>query len=56
VIEADIPDMAAFGPCLKVAKFLLPSGRMAIRMAESPEIQCHRTSPVSCMPDIARPR
>ncbi len=30
VIEADIPGMAAFGPCLKVGEFLLPSGLMAI--------------------------
>jgi enamine deaminase RidA (YjgF/YER057c/UK114 family) len=30
VIEADIPGMAAFGSCLKVGEFLLPSGLMAI--------------------------
>src|SRR5215470_5287519 len=30
VIETDIPGMAAFGPCLKVDEFLLPSGLMAI--------------------------
>jgi enamine deaminase RidA (YjgF/YER057c/UK114 family) len=30
VIVADIPGMAAFGPCLKVGEFLLPSGLMAI--------------------------
>jgi enamine deaminase RidA (YjgF/YER057c/UK114 family) len=30
VIAADIPGMAAFGPCLKVGEFLLPSGLMAI--------------------------
>lgn len=30
VIVADIPRMAAFGPCLKVGEFLLPSGLMAI--------------------------
>jgi enamine deaminase RidA (YjgF/YER057c/UK114 family) len=30
VIEADIPSMAAFGSCLKVGEFLLPSGLMAI--------------------------
>jgi enamine deaminase RidA (YjgF/YER057c/UK114 family) len=30
VVEADIPGMAAFGPCLKVGEFLLPSGLMAI--------------------------
>jgi enamine deaminase RidA (YjgF/YER057c/UK114 family) len=30
VIKADIPGMAAFGPCLKVGEFLLPSGLMAI--------------------------
>lgn len=30
VVEADIPGMAAFGPCLKVGEFLLPSGLMAV--------------------------
>ena len=30
IIEADLPDMAAFGPCLKVGEFLLPSGLMAM--------------------------
>jgi enamine deaminase RidA (YjgF/YER057c/UK114 family) len=30
VIEADIPGMAAFGPCIKSGEFLLPSGLMAI--------------------------
>jgi enamine deaminase RidA (YjgF/YER057c/UK114 family) len=30
VIAADIPLMAAFGPCLKVGEFLFPSGLMAI--------------------------
>src|SRR4051794_13441359 len=30
VVEADIPGMAAFGPCIKVGEFLLPSGLMAI--------------------------
>ncbi|MGE0258531.1 MAG: Rid family hydrolase [Alphaproteobacteria bacterium] len=30
VIEADIPRMAAFGPCLRVGEFLFPSGLMAI--------------------------
>ena len=30
VIDANIPGMAAFGPCLKVGEFLLPSGLMAI--------------------------
>jgi enamine deaminase RidA (YjgF/YER057c/UK114 family) len=30
VIEADVPGMAAFGPCLKVGELLLPSGLMAI--------------------------
>jgi enamine deaminase RidA (YjgF/YER057c/UK114 family) len=30
VVEVDIPDMAAFGPCIKVGEFLLPSGLMAI--------------------------
>lgn len=30
VIAADIPDMAAYGPCVKVGEFLLPSGLMAI--------------------------
>jgi enamine deaminase RidA (YjgF/YER057c/UK114 family) len=30
VVEADIPGMAAFGPCLKVGEFLLPSGLLAI--------------------------
>jgi enamine deaminase RidA (YjgF/YER057c/UK114 family) len=29
-IEADIPGMAAFGPCLKVGEFLFPSGLMAM--------------------------
>src|SRR5262249_14601848 len=30
VIEADIPRMATYGPCIKVGEFLLPSGLMAI--------------------------
>jgi enamine deaminase RidA (YjgF/YER057c/UK114 family) len=30
VIEANIPGMAAYGPCIKVREFLLPSGLMAI--------------------------
>jgi enamine deaminase RidA (YjgF/YER057c/UK114 family) len=30
VIEADIPGMAAYGPCIKAGEFLLPSGLMAI--------------------------
>jgi enamine deaminase RidA (YjgF/YER057c/UK114 family) len=30
VINADIPGMAAFGPCVKVGEFLLPSGLIAI--------------------------
>jgi len=30
VVEADIPGMAAYGPCIKVGEFLLPSGLMAI--------------------------
>jgi enamine deaminase RidA (YjgF/YER057c/UK114 family) len=30
VIEAEVPGMAAFGPCLRVGEFLLPSGLMAI--------------------------
>lgn len=30
VIEADIPGMAAYGPCIKVGEFLLPSGLIAI--------------------------
>jgi enamine deaminase RidA (YjgF/YER057c/UK114 family) len=30
VIAADIPDMAAYGPCVKVGELLLPSGLMAI--------------------------
>jgi enamine deaminase RidA (YjgF/YER057c/UK114 family) len=30
VIAADVPGMAAFGPCLKVGEFLFPSGLMAI--------------------------
>ena len=30
VIAADIPGMAAYGPCIKVGEFLLPSGLMAI--------------------------
>jgi enamine deaminase RidA (YjgF/YER057c/UK114 family) len=30
VIAADIPQMAAYGPCVKVGEFLLPSGLMAI--------------------------
>lgn len=29
-VEADIPEMAAYGPCLKVGEFLLPSGLIAI--------------------------
>jgi len=30
VVEADIPGMAAYGPCIRVGEFLLPSGLMAI--------------------------
>jgi enamine deaminase RidA (YjgF/YER057c/UK114 family) len=30
VIAADVPGMAAFGPCVRVGEFLLPSGLMAI--------------------------
>src|SRR5439155_3899032 len=30
VVKADIPGMAAFGPCIKAGEFLLPSGLMAI--------------------------
>jgi len=30
VINADIPEMAAYGPCIKTGEFLLPSGLMAI--------------------------
>ncbi len=30
VVEADVPGMAAYGPCIKVGEFLLPSGLMAI--------------------------
>ena len=30
VVTADIPAMAAYGPCIKVGEFLLPSGLMAI--------------------------
>ena len=30
VVEADIPGMATYGPCIKVGEFLLPSGLMAI--------------------------
>jgi enamine deaminase RidA (YjgF/YER057c/UK114 family) len=30
VIEADVPGMAAYGPCIEVGEFLLPSGLMAI--------------------------
>jgi enamine deaminase RidA (YjgF/YER057c/UK114 family) len=30
VIEAGIPGMAAFGPCIKAGEFLLPSGLMAL--------------------------
>jgi enamine deaminase RidA (YjgF/YER057c/UK114 family) len=30
VVDAGIPGMAAFGPCLKVGEFLFPSGLMAI--------------------------
>lgn len=30
VVEADLPGMAAYGPCIKVGEFLLPSGLMAI--------------------------
>ena len=29
-VEADIPGMAAFGPCIRAGEFLLPSGLMAI--------------------------
>ncbi len=30
VIAADIPGMAAYGPCARIGEFLLPSGLMAI--------------------------
>jgi enamine deaminase RidA (YjgF/YER057c/UK114 family) len=30
VVAADIPDMATYGPCIKVGEFLLPSGLMPI--------------------------
>lgn len=30
VIEADVPGMAVYGPCIKVGEFLLPSGLVAI--------------------------
>jgi enamine deaminase RidA (YjgF/YER057c/UK114 family) len=30
VISADVPAMAAYGPCVKVGEFLLPSGLMAV--------------------------
>jgi enamine deaminase RidA (YjgF/YER057c/UK114 family) len=30
VIAADVPDMAALGPCIRAGEFLLPSGLMAI--------------------------
>lgn len=30
VIEADLPGMAAYGPCIKAGEFLLPSGLMPI--------------------------
>src|SRR5262249_44062315 len=30
VIAADIPGLAAFGPCIRAGEFLLPSGMMAI--------------------------
>jgi len=30
LIAADIPPMAAYGPCVRVGEFLLPSGLMAI--------------------------
>jgi enamine deaminase RidA (YjgF/YER057c/UK114 family) len=29
-VEADIPDMAAYGPCIRAGEFLLPSGLMAV--------------------------
>jgi hypothetical protein len=30
VVDTDIPGMVAYGPCIKVGEFLLPSGLMAI--------------------------
>ena len=30
VVEADVPEMAASGPCIRAGEFLLPSGLMAI--------------------------
>jgi enamine deaminase RidA (YjgF/YER057c/UK114 family) len=30
VVEADIPGMAALGPCIRVGEFLFPSGLMAL--------------------------
>jgi len=33
LITADVPEMAAFGPCVRAGEFLLPSGLMAIGRA-----------------------
>jgi enamine deaminase RidA (YjgF/YER057c/UK114 family) len=30
VVKADVPEMASYGPCVKVGEFLFPSGLMAI--------------------------
>ena len=43
VIEADLPGMAAYGPCIKAGEFLLPSGLMAI--GHDSHVVCKTVSP-----------
>ena len=43
VIEADVPEMAAFGPCIRAGEFLLPSSLIAI--GRDGHIAGHAVSP-----------
>lgn len=49
VISADIPDMAAYGPCIQAGEFLLPSGLMAV----TPDAQVAGASLSSGFPALA---
>ena len=54
VIEADIPGMAALGPCIRAGEFLLPSGLMAIGPTGQSSASGRRISPVCRMPATAQ--
>jgi len=43
IVTADVPEMAAFGPCIRAGEFLLPSGMMAI--GRDGHIAGHAVSP-----------